>query len=186
MLPNDTDPLEAQLPKDNYLLFVGDKGREKGLEVLFRAYTELDAQVPLVVIGREVADSPSTSPRNVLDLPKWPHSSVMRAWSRCTIGLIPSIVLDACPTVAIEAMAMGRPIVASSIGGLRDIVIDGETGLLVPPGDPLALQKAMQCLLNNPPLRERMGASARNRVAEFQAKAVVSRIEQVYQEVLKH
>jgi glycosyltransferase involved in cell wall biosynthesis len=83
-----------------------------------------------------------------------------------------------------EAMAMGRPVIASRIGGLCDIVVDGETGFLVPPGDPLALQKAMQCLLDDPVRREHMGAMAKQRVVEFQAKTVVPRIEQVYSEVL--
>ena len=185
ILPNDTDPLLTQLPKSNYLLFVGDRGLEKGVEVLFRAYAEMGSQVPLVLIGREVAGFPPTCPRNVLVLPRWPHASVMKAWSRCIVGVIPSIWSDPCPTVAMEAMAMGRPVVASRIGGLPDIVIDGETGFLVPPGDPLALQNAMQCLLDDPVRREHMGAMAKQRIVEFQAKTVVPRIEEVYQEVLQ-
>jgi glycosyltransferase involved in cell wall biosynthesis len=184
ILPDDTDPLLAQLPEDNYLLFVGDRGREKGVEVLFRAYAEMDSQVPLVLIGRQVAGFPPRCPRNVLVLPTLPHASVMRAWSRCCIALTPSIWPDPCPTVAMEAMAMGRPVIASRIGGLCDIVVDGETGFLVPPGDPLALQKAMQCLLDDPVRREHMGAMAKQRVVQFQAKTVVPRIEQVYGEVL--
>ena len=80
---------------------------------------------------------------------------------------------------------MGRPVVASRIGGLPEIVLDGETGLLVPPGDWRTLRGAIQCLLDDPAQRERMGALARQRVVEFQARAVVPRIEQVYQEVLQ-
>jgi glycosyltransferase involved in cell wall biosynthesis len=182
---NDADPLLAQLPKDNYLLFVGDRGREKGVEVLFRAYTQMGSQVPLVLIGREVAGFPSTCPPNVLVLPGWPHASVMRAWSRCTIALIPSIWIEPFGIVAIEAMAMGRPVVASRIGGLPDIVADGETGFLVTPGDERALQAAIERLLADPALREHMGARARQRVVQFQASTVVPRIEQVYQEVLR-
>ena len=101
------------------------------------------------------------------------------------LHLIPSICPDACPTVAMEAMTMGQPLIASRIGGLTDIVIDGETGCLVPPGNPQALREAVQCLLDNPVRRERMGNMAKQRVVEFQAKSVVSRIEQVYQELLR-
>ncbi len=79
---------------------------------------------------------------------------------------------------------MGRPVIASRIGGLRDIVVDGETGFLTPPGDRRALQQAIQKLLDDPALRERMGAMAEQRAAQFRASAVVPRIEQVYQEVL--
>jgi len=83
-----------------------------------------------------------------------------------------------------EAMAMGCPVIASRIGGLSDIVADGETGLLVPPGDWQALQQAMQRLLDDPALRVRMRTQAKQRVGLFQAKTVVPQIEQVYQEVL--
>jgi glycosyltransferase involved in cell wall biosynthesis len=108
----------------------------------------------------------------------------MQAWSRCAIALIPSTCPDACPTVAMEAMAMGRPIIASRIGGLTDIIVDGQTGLLVPPGDPQALGEAIQSLLDDPEQRECMTMMARQRVLEFQAKSVVPRIEQVYREIL--
>lgn len=79
---------------------------------------------------------------------------------------------------------MGRPIIASRIGGLTDIIVDGQTGLLVPPGDPQALREAIQRLLDDPERRECMKMVARQRVVEFQAKSVVPRIEQVYREVV--
>ena len=79
---------------------------------------------------------------------------------------------------------MGRPIIASRIGGLTDIIVDGKTGLLVPPGDPQALREAMQSLLDDPERREYMHMMAKQRVVEFQARSVVPRIEQVYREVL--
>lgn len=183
---SDPDPLLAQLPKDNYLLFVGDLTRDKGMEVLLRAHAEMGSQVPLVFIGRPILDFAANFPPGVLVLQNWPHDAVMGAWSRCTIALIPSLVLDACPTVAMEAMAVGRPVVASRIGGLSDIVIDGETGFLVAPDDWRALREAIQRLLDNPSLRERMGAMAKQRVVEFQARTVIPRIEQVYQEVLQY
>ena len=80
---------------------------------------------------------------------------------------------------------MGKPVIASRIGGLSDIIINGETGFLVPPGEPHALREAIQYLLDDPMRRERMGNMAKQRVVEFQAKAVVSRIEQVYHELLE-
>jgi len=182
---DETDPRLAQLPKDGYLLFVGDIGRAKGVEVLLKAYAGMTDRVPLVLIGRPVAGFSPDFPPQVQVLQSWPHAAVMSAWSRSSIALIPSIVLDACPTVALEAMAMGRPVIASRIGGLRDIVVDGETGFLVTPGDAPALGKAMQRLLDDAALRERMGAMGKQRVVEFQAKTVVPRIEQVYREVLR-
>ena len=80
---------------------------------------------------------------------------------------------------------MGRPVVASRIGGLPDIVVDGETGLLTTPGDCRALQEAIERLLGNRELRERMGTAAKLRVNQFQARTVVPHIEEVYREVLQ-
>jgi glycosyltransferase involved in cell wall biosynthesis len=183
---DDTHPLLEQLPGDTFLLFVGDMGRGKGENVLLRAYTEISTEIPLVFIGRPTADVAKNVPSsNVFVLQSWPRSAVMSAWRRAAIALTPSSSFDSCPTVTIEAMAMGRPVIASRIGGLPDIVVDGETGLLVPPGDTKELGKAMQRLLDNPQLREHMGACARQRVVRFQAKTVIPRIEQVYQEVMQ-
>ncbi|HYU76018.1 MAG TPA: glycosyltransferase family 4 protein [Ktedonobacteraceae bacterium] len=182
---DDAHPLLAQLPEDDYLLFVGDMGRGKGEEVLLRAYAAMESQIPLVLIGRMPDGFAIDLPPNVLALSSWPRPAVMSAWQRCTIALTPSTSFDSCPTVALEAMAMGRPVIASRIGGLPDIVVDGETGLLVDPGDELVLRQSMRHLLDDPVLRERMGVRAKQRVGEFQASTVVPRIEQVYQEVLQ-
>jgi glycosyltransferase involved in cell wall biosynthesis len=82
-------------------------------------------------------------------------------------------------------MSTGRPVIASRIGALTELVADGETGLLVEPGDPLALQRAIEQLLANPDLRKCMGQAALHRVAEFQTETVIPRIEQVYQAILQ-
>ncbi|MDQ2715666.1 MAG: glycosyltransferase family 4 protein [Chloroflexota bacterium] len=178
-----THPLLEQLPQENYLLFVGDIVRDKGVEVLFEAYNEMHNTIPLVLIGRPGERLSIDTPENTVNLRSWPHEAVMGAWRRCTIGLAPSIWADPCPTVAMEAMAMGRPVIASRIGGLADIISDGQTGFLVTPGDPRALRAAIQCLLDDPARREHMGYLAKQRVAQFQARTVVPRIEQVYEEV---
>jgi glycosyltransferase involved in cell wall biosynthesis len=182
---DEAHPLLAQLPKGDFLLFVGDVTRDKGAEVLLRAYSELDTRVPLVLIGRPLLPGLAKHlPPNVLLLGGWPHDAVMAAWRRCSLALVPSIVADSCPTVAIEAMSMGKPVVASRIGGLPDMVIDGQTGDLVSPGDPHELREAIRGLLADPGRRERMGSSAKQHAAAFQAASVVARIEHAYQEVL--
>lgn len=186
VLDNDHDPLLSQLPKEGFLLFVGDVTHDKGAEVLLQAYAELNTQMPLVFIGRVyLTDLEKRLPQNVFLMGPWPHSAVMGAWKRCSIGLIPSIVADACPTVAMEAMVMGRPVVATRSGGLVDIVVHGETGILVPPANSQALRIALQSLLNDPSLQERMGTLAKEQVTKFQATSVVSRFEKVYQELLE-
>ncbi len=82
--------------------------------------------------------------------------------------------------VASEAMAAGRALVASRTGGLLDIVDDGETGLFSEPGDAAGLTAALQRLINEPELRERMGDAALDRVERFRERSVVPQIEAVY------
>jgi glycosyltransferase involved in cell wall biosynthesis len=176
----------SQAAADGNQLFVGDVLFDKGIETLLQAYAGLHTRLPLVLIGRTFFSRwDSQLMQNVLLTGAWPHNAVMAAWKRCTIGLVPSIVADACPTVAMEAMVAGKPVIAGRTGGLTDIVADEETGLLVPPGDSQALHDALQSLLDAPERRERMGVLARQRVKRFQASSVVPLFEQVYRELLE-
>ena len=179
-----THPLLAQLPQGEFLLFVGDVVPDKGIEILLNAYSQLQDDIPLVLIGRSAKNLYLPLPPNTYLYESWPHEAVLGAWQRCVLALVPSIWPDPCPTVAIEAMAMGKAIVGSRIGGLIDIVVDNETGLLVTPGDARELKTAIQCLLHDPQRREQMGNRAREHVVIFQAQSVITQIEQVYKEIL--
>ena len=187
LLPEKDKAYLAQLPAGDYLLFAGGLGRMKGVEVLLRAYAELEDVPPLVLIGYPTPDWPQFSSictRNVIVFKDWPHSAVMSAWARCMLAIVPSLGPDPCPTVAMEAMCMGKPIIASRTGGLTDIIAHGQTGLLIPAGDVQALKTAIRCLIDDPALRTHMGQQAQQRVTEFQARSVIPRIEQVYHDVL--
>jgi glycosyltransferase involved in cell wall biosynthesis len=107
----------------------------------------------------------------------------MAAFRRCLFAVLPSICLDACPTTVLEAMASGRPVVATTTGGIVDMITDEENGLLVPPGDEYQLAEAMARLLNDADLRARLAAGARERVQRFTASAVAERLEDVYARV---
>jgi glycosyltransferase involved in cell wall biosynthesis len=91
-----------------------------------------------------------------------------------------SSTYEGLPIALVEAMALGRPAVATSVGGTPEVVSDGVDGLLVPPGDPDALAKGLARLLQDPELRARIGAAARSRAADFDIRTVVARMEQVY------
>lgn len=84
----------------------------------------------------------------------------------------------------LEAMALGRAPVVTRVGGLSEVVEDGEHGLVVPPGDPRALAQGLVRLLGDRTLRERLGEAARRRAMEFDIRRAVSRMEDVYEDLL--
>jgi len=87
--------------------------------------------------------------------------------------------------VLVEAMAMGRPVVATNVGGIPDIVLDGETGLLVEPANAAALADAVRALVDEPARAARLGAAGRVRAeSTFSLGAHVDAVERVYEEVL--
>jgi glycosyltransferase involved in cell wall biosynthesis len=145
---------EADPPE---ILFAGRLAPEKGVLELAEAADGLN----LVVAG----DGPL---REQLPgaLGFVPPAELARLYDRAALVVCPSR-RDGFNVVCAEAMAHGRPVVASAVGGLLDLVRDEETGLLVPPRDPAALRSAMERLLADPELRRRLGTAARRHVAEL-------------------
>lgn len=178
------DPRLDLLPGQPFLLFFGDATEDKGAAVLTDAYRQLSEPPPLVFLGRcrtrGLADQPGVTVHG-----PWPHDVAMEALSRCQFALAPSIWPEPFGLVALETAAAGKPIVASAIGGFRDTVRDGETGLLVRPGDRGALAAAMRRLIAHPALRERMGKAAARRAGVFSADAVVPAFERAYEDAIE-
>src|SRR5207247_11054153 len=99
------------------------------------------------------------------------------------VVVLPSSV-EGMPLVLLEAMAHRRPVVATPVGGTPEVVVDGETGLLVPPRDPRALADAIRRLLDDPDLAKRLGDAGRRRVElHFSLEAMNRRILELYDEV---
>ena len=99
--------------------------------------------------------------------------------------VLPSIYGENLPTVLMEAGGCGRPVVASDVGGISDIVADGETGLLVPPGDSPGIAAAILRLLTDPDLRDRMGQAGRRRMERlFDARLWARSLHAVYQKAI--
>ncbi|MDN5001387.1 glycosyltransferase family 4 protein [Bradyrhizobium sp. GCM10027634] len=178
------DSCLRELPENGFILFVGDMMRLKGIDVLLSAYAQLEQAPPLVLIGRRVADTPAAFPPNVRVFSNWPHSAIMHAWHRSLFGVLPSVGPEACATVIMEAMSSGKAVVATDVGGMPDLVDHGETGLLVPPCDAQALAHAMQTLLEGRALLALLGATSLARVERLKARVVVTRIEQLYRDLL--
>jgi glycosyltransferase involved in cell wall biosynthesis len=187
--PGETDVADEQLlqrlPHEPYILFVGALNPQKGIWPLLGAYRRLRQPAPpLVLLGPSFYNSPKEFPPGVFVLGGTSHATVMAAWDRAMFGVVPSVGAETFGNVVTEAMVHGRPVVASSLGGIVDIIEDGVTGLLVPAGDEQALASAMQRLLDDESLRSRLGNAARVRVERYAAARVLPQFEEFYEQIL--
>jgi glycosyltransferase involved in cell wall biosynthesis len=155
--PGVSVPSEVAEPEDPpHVLFVGRLSEEKGVRELIEATRGL----PHVIIG----DGPLRD--EVPDAIGFvPPAELGPYYERAAIVVCPSR-REGYGMVAREAMAHGRPVVATRVGGLADAVEDGVTGLLVAPRDSGALRAALERLLGDPDLRRRLGGAARERARE--------------------
>jgi glycosyltransferase involved in cell wall biosynthesis len=83
------------------------------------------------------------------------------------------------PHAAVEALAVGTPVVSTAVGGVPEVVVDGRNGLLVPPGDPQALAAALRRVLADDALRDELAANAQPSVAAIGRDVIYSRLEQI-------
>lgn len=174
------DPRLAALPDEPFILYFGDVTEDKGTWELAETYRELEDPPPLVLVGRCYLDDLKSRP-GVHVMGAWPHDLAIEALRRSLFSVAPSVWPEPFGLVALEAAAAGKPIVATEMGGLRDIVVDGETGLVVPPENRTALGAAMQRLIGDEELRRRLGEAARKRAGKFSPVTVVPQVEQAYE-----
>ncbi|HEY2334107.1 MAG TPA: glycosyltransferase family 4 protein [Solirubrobacterales bacterium] len=181
--PPPDDPRLAELPAEPFLLYFGDVTEDKGVGVLVESYRGLERPPPLVLIGRQLIDDlPSVD--GVRRLEPMPHPLAIEAVRRSLCVIAPSLLPESFGIVALEAAAAGKPAIVSDIGGLRDVVVDGETGLLVAPGDVEALRAALGKICADAEMRGRMGAAALAQARRFSPEAIVPAFESAYREAL--
>jgi alpha-maltose-1-phosphate synthase len=180
-----------------YVIFVGRITRQKGVPVLLRAASGLDRQAQLVLCAGQ-ADTPEleaevtglvdgllASRSGVIWIPEMlPKPEVIQLLSNATVFACPSIY-EPLGIVNLEAMACETAVVGSRTGGIPEVVADGETGLLVPPGEPGPLAAALNTLIRDPDRAAAMGQAGRKRaVAEFGWPAIAARTAALYAELV--
>lgn len=167
---------------------VGRLADVKGQRVLLAAAARLDATVILVGGDLEQGGAYEAGLRSeaerlgIADRVVFAgyRDDVAELLAGCDVFCLPSLV-EGMPLVVLEAMLQARPVVATPVGGTGELVVDGETGLLVPPRDVDALADALSSLLSDRELAERMGAAGRQRVlADFSAAEVSRRVLALY------
>jgi glycosyltransferase involved in cell wall biosynthesis len=166
-------------------LYAGRISHEKGLKTLIEAVHI--AGVPLTVAG----DGPLVerirrdAPPSVTFLGRVSPEEVTRLLCQAIAAVVPSEWLENAPLSVLEAMACGRPVIASSVGGIPELVRNDVEGILVPPGVPDALAEALRQLAADSDLAVRMGAAARERARmEFTPEKHVDGLLRIYQSAL--
>jgi glycosyltransferase involved in cell wall biosynthesis len=176
--------IPPDMPNEDFIFFAGDLSADKGVLTLLQAYDSLGGGRPtLLLVGRRMPDTPTRLPDGVKICGPWVHEHVLAGFRRCLMAVLPSIWPDPCPTTVLEAMASGRPVISTATGGILDMIADGESGLLLAPGDEHALAKAMDSLLGDAELCGRLASRAQERVLQFTSSSVVQRLETVYARV---
>jgi phosphatidylinositol alpha-mannosyltransferase len=202
VIPNGVDldrfegvePIARWMDGTKNIFFVSRLESRKGVMDLLKAYRllrkvgcdcrlllagagPLDKQVRRYLMTRRTGD--------VELLGRVSEEEKARLFATADVFVAPATGRESFGIVLLEAMASGKPIVASDIHGYRSVVRRGEQGLLVPPGDSRALAGALARLLSDDELRARMGASGRERARQFSWPSVVAKVEAYYEFVIR-
>ncbi len=177
--------------------YVGRMLAIKGVPTLIEAYASLGQPYPkfkLLLAGRCDPENPgSLAPEQLKEFASafgidWlGHVNDVRdVWKQAHFAVLASSGGEGLPKTLLEAAACGRPMVATDVPGSREIAIDGETALTVPPDDPEALAEALDRMAGDADLRARLGANARKLVEEkFSADAIGQATVDLYEAILK-
>lgn len=160
----DTREWKADEASSNNIMFAGRIDEAKGAKVLIKAFNEIISEIPdaeLTVVGGNFKTEYN---KNIKFLPWQDRESMKQIFSESAIVVVPSIYLDPFPTVNLEAMAAGRPVVGTCFGGTKETVVNGETGYIVNPYDEKSLTLKIIDLLKHKEKAAAFGAAGRKRV----------------------
>ncbi len=201
VIPNGVDLKEFEglparpEPRDEFaLLFVGRcYPKQKGLEHLISALELVLSKwkVHLTIVGEDWGGMGTLKAlakalgveKHVTFTGALPRHEVIKAFASADAFVLPSL-FEPFGIVLLEAMAAGLPVVASRVGGIVEVVSDGKTGLLVPPGDPRSLANALGNLISDSNLRRRLGSAGRTKAAGYSWEGILPQILEVYREAM--
>ena len=187
-LPADLRALGV--PEDAFtVVCVANYRPRKGIEMLVKAMSALPGDVHLLLVGRmdsarlrrHIAASPAA---NRIHCPGY-RTDAPAVAAACDVAVLASLKREGLPRSVIEAMAYRVPPVVTDIGGSPEIVVDGVSGLVVPARDPAAIARAIHGLHDDPGLRTRLGAAARERIrTHFRIEDTIGQIERLYRDLV--
>jgi len=190
----DVPPIDEFCDGKLNILFVGRLEKRKGLNYLLKAYKRVKREIPesrLIVVGpgtrlrrkyeKEVKQSRL---EDVVFAGYASQDDLPRYYKTADIFCAPATGWESFGMVLLEAMALGKPVVASNIAGYASVVTHGEDGLLVPPKDEEELAQALLSLMSDKPLRQQMGDRGRVKAQEYGWERIAKRVLDYYARVL--
>jgi len=196
--PADADRSRFMIPDEaTAFLFVGGHDRAhafKGIAELLEAFQELPDSTHVLIVGdgdlKETyeSDSEARGLRNrVHFLGRLDQKTLIQAYQASDVFVFPSTSrAEAFGLAALEAESCGKPVIASDLPGVRTVVLHGETGLLIRPGDPIDLRRAMMKLHDDATLRRELGARARTHAETFSWDRHIDALIDVYENCRTH
>ena len=197
--PKGTFKRKFGIPEEEkIILYIGRIHKIKGIDFLIKAYAHLINDMHyedalLAIAGpddgylkeaKSLTNALSIS-KNVLFTGPLYGQDKLEAYVDSDAVVLPSRY-ETFPMTVLEAYACGKPVIASKVGGLKDLIINGETGLLFEPGNVKQLARSIFNLINGNDVAEKMGLKGKNFVREnFTVEKVVERLEETYEEVIK-
>ncbi len=184
----DTSDILPNYQEGEYLLYFGRIERSKGIFTLVEAAAAL-TQTPLLIVGDGTAyqelvsyvEERKLSHIHCVGFKRGKELNDLIRRSICCIA--PSIVYDNCPLSVLEAYAFGKPVIGSEIGGIPELITDGEDGFVVPPGDVSALKERLFWMQTNKEQATKMGSRGRFKVeSRFNADLHYKQVMDVYQQ----
>ena len=159
----EADPGPAS-ENGNYALFIGRLSKEKGIVTLLEAWKGI-SDIPLKIAGEGplnllVRDATASNPQ-IDYLGQVPNAKISSLIKNSRFVIVPSECYEHFPMVIVESLACGRPVLASRIGSLREIVIEGVNGILYPAGSPVKLRYRAKTLWRQKELSLQLGLGAR-------------------------
>jgi len=168
-------------PGNVRIILIARMIREKGISDFVEAAAILRGEADFILVGAPDEGNPNTITET--ELKTWqaqgkitwlgPRKDIAKLLASAHIACQPSTYREGLPKSALEAMAAGKPLVATDIPGCREAVIHNVTGLLVPPRDPQALAAALKTLIEDPSLRARMGQAGRKRAEQKFSDSII-------------
>ncbi len=191
-------PLSPELKErygiaDDYVLYVGRPTAQKGMEFLIEAADKIPVQIVMEAVGADTKEyenrmmAKAKAKENII----WIHENLgdaknVELYSSARVFICPS-VYEPFGIINLEAMACRTPVVASAVGGIKEVVVPEETGLLVEPGKPDQIAAAVNRLLDDPELARSMGEQGRKRVEDyFSWESIAEKTKDLYRQIVQN